>query len=102
MGRSYLPFEQYPGESTPAVMRRVAARARSYYRETKTLASRLPNDGSRAALLAASVVYESILDGLEVRGYDPLGGRVSVSEVGKMKLVARCMLSAYTGFATIR
>jgi phytoene/squalene synthetase len=102
MGRIYLPTAQFPGKPIPAVMRIMATRAREYYREAPVLAARLPNDGSRAALLIAAVLYERVLDRLEERGFDPLGGRVFVSELGKLRLAARCMFASYTGLANIR
>ena len=101
-GRSYLPLAQFPGEPVSGVMRRVAAEARSRYAVLPSLASRLPNDGSRAALLMAGTFYENILRGVEMRGFDPSAERVYVSGAKKIRLAAACFLNAYTGFAIIR
>ena len=102
MGRTYLPFTQFAAHSPAEVMRIVAQRARRHYRAGVSVASRLPNDGSRAAVLVAAALYERILDGVERKGFDPRAQRVIVGPVQKAGLVARSMVAAYTGFATIR
>ncbi|HZP65340.1 MAG TPA: squalene/phytoene synthase family protein, partial [Rudaea sp.] len=102
MGRNYLPLAEFPHETASSVMRRVAAKARRYYREASPLHVRLPNDGSRAAFLMASSFYERILRGIEARCFDPEGSRVVVSGARKLELAARCMITAYTGLAIIR
>jgi 15-cis-phytoene synthase len=102
LGRNYLPFAQFPREPASSVMRTVAAEARKRYRAAAALAPRLPNDGSRAALLMAATFYENILSGVERRGFDPDARRVYVSDARKIGLAARCVVSAYTGLAIIR
>jgi phytoene synthase len=102
LGRNYLPLAERAGVPLPDVMRDIARQARAYYREAPILAARLPNDGSRVALLTAASLYERILDGLERRNYDPAGGRVFVGLGAKVRVAAQCALAAHTGFATIR
>ena len=102
LGRSYLPLAERAGVPLPEIMREIAERARTLYREAPILATRLPNDGSRTALLTAAVLYERILDRLERRDYDPAGGRVFVGVGAKVRVAVRCALAAHTGFATIR
>ncbi len=102
MGRNYLPLAEFPSESASAVMRRIAGRARGYYREARQLQHRLPNDGSRAAFLMAHAFYERILCGIEERAFDPNGARVIVSDARRISLAARCVITAYTGLAIIR
>ena len=62
LGRNYLP-RAFAGEPIAEIRRRIAERARQYYGEASVLAKRLPNDGSRFALLAAADLYEGVLDG---------------------------------------
>ena len=62
IGRSYLP-RALAGEPIAEIVRRIAEQARKYYREAPILAKRLPNDGSRFALLAAADLYEGVLTG---------------------------------------
>lgn len=102
MGRNYLPTADYPQLTIPGVMRMVAGRAHELYDAAAVLAPRLPNDGSRAALLMAGAFYRNILHGVEMRGFDPNAGRVYVSDVAKVKLAVECVISAYTGLAIIR
>lgn len=102
MRRHYLPRESFPGCTTPAVMREVAQRAREYYAEARILARRVPNDGSRAALLMTSDIYGGILDELERRGYDPRRGRAYVRTGEKLRRAARALVQSYVGFATIK
>lgn len=101
-GRNYLPCAAFPGAAPSHVMRAIALRARALYREASVLAGRLPNDGSRAALLMATVFYENILSAVERRGFDTEGRRVYVTDTQKLRLAAQCMLSAYTGLAIIK
>jgi 15-cis-phytoene synthase len=101
LGRNYLPRREFPGAATNDVMRYVAARARTYYASGRTLAQRVPNDGSRAALLMAATFYEGILTRLERREFAP-AGRAYVGRVAKWGLAAKCFVSAYTGLAIIR
>lgn len=102
MSRQYLPRESFPGRPTSAVMREVAQRAREFYAEARVLAPRVPNDGSRAALLMTSDIYGGILDQLERRGFDPAGGRAYVPTGEKLRRAARCLVQSYVGFATIK
>jgi len=60
-GRSYLPRAFATLSDRGASM--IAARAREYYREAAVIARRLPNDGSRLAILLAADLYEATLDG---------------------------------------
>ncbi len=82
IGRSYLPralaVQPDHGRTT------IAARAREYYTEARVLARRLPNDGSRLAILMAADFYEGMIDG-------PL----SFKE--RLRRAARCMWQAYAG-----
>jgi phytoene synthase len=101
LGRNYLPFREFAGVASEDVMRLVAARARAYYESGRTVAKRVPNDGSRAALLMAATFYEGILTRLERRGFEP-AGRAYVGHVAKWGLAAKCFVSAYTGLAIIK
>lgn len=102
MGRNYLPRREFYGVPIPQIMRDVARRARSYYLEARMLAPRVPNDGSRMALLLAGAVYEGILDRLARRDYDPFSGRASVPLPSKLGCAVRSMFVAYAGFPTMR
>lgn len=102
MGRSYLPAAAFPQVPVSDIMRLTAARAHALYAEGPVLAQRLPNDGSRAALLMACAFYRSILRGVELRGFDPHAERVRVSDTAKLKLAVGCVISAYTGLAIIK
>ncbi len=102
LGRSYLPSEMLARADERAVMREIAAAARTYYREGRVLAARVPNDGSRAALLMTSEIYGGIVDRLEARDFDASRGRAYVSTGEKLRRALRCVVEAYTGFATIR
>lgn len=102
MGRNYLPIDDMPGAPLDTVMREVAQRARDYYREAAVLAQRVPNDGSRAALLMTGDIYGGILDRIEERGFDPTRGRAYVGTAEKVVRAARCVVRAYAGFATIK
>jgi phytoene synthase len=99
MGRRYVPASA-PGELREAFFL-VAGTARRYYREAKVLAARIPNDGSRVALLSARGLYEGILDRIEERNF-MAGGRAYVSATQKMGFIARSLLQAYSGRATMR
>ncbi len=102
MGRVYLPLDAFPQTSTSDVMAAVGLRARTYYREARVLASRVPNDGSRVALLLTGAVYGGLLDRLEGRRYDPTRGRAYVTLPQKLRLAVRSLFDAYTGLATMR
>ena len=98
MGRSYLPHASFPGLSTEALVAKLSGVARAYYREAEVLAARLPNDGSRAAVLMAASIYRGILDRLVRGGYDPLRGRVYVPLASKVTIALREIIHAYVGF----
>lgn len=98
MGRHYLPTDAFPEVALSELMAIVAQSARTYYRECEVLAARLPNDGSRAALLITSSVYEGILDRLRRRKYDPSGERVYVPLESKMLIAFRSLYRSYVGF----
>jgi phytoene synthase len=102
MGRDYLPRESYPGLPTHQIMREVAAMAREYYGEARVLATRVPNDGSRAALLMTSDIYGAILDQLERRNFDPMLGRAFVPRSEKLRRAARALVQSYVGLPSIR
>ncbi len=102
MGRNYMPVDEWSGVELCDVMRNLAGRARVYYRESSVLATRVPNDGSRASLIMTSAVYQGILDKLEKRGFDPKRGRAHVSTVAKLTLAVRSLISSYAGLPTIR
>ncbi len=102
MGRVYLPLDEFPHSSVSGVMQTVALRARRYYREARVLAARVPNDGSRVALLLTGAVYEGLLDRLEARRYDTKLGRAYVPFPHKVKLAVCSLVDAYTGLATMR
>lgn len=80
LGRCYLPLE-YAGEEDRGVAC-IVRRARECCREAAILARRIPNDGSRIALLVTADLYESMLDG-------PL------TRARRFSRVARCILRAY-------
>ena len=102
LGRDYLPRAAFPGMQTEDLMRILALRARELYSEASVLASRVPNDGSRVALLMTADIYGGILDHLERRGFDPTRGRVFVPMPEKLFRAARCVGRAYIGRVTIR
>lgn len=102
LGRNYLPQQEFPGASDAQIMRELAGIAREYYREARVLAARVPNDGSRAALLMTAEIYGGILDRVERQDYDPLRGRAYVPGREKIWRAARCLIEAYTGLPTIR
>ncbi len=102
LGRDYLPRAAFPGMRTEDLMRMLAMRARELYCEAAVLASRVPNDGSRVALLMTADIYGGILDHLERRGFDPTRGRVFVPMPEKLLRAARCVGRAYIGRATIK
>ena len=102
MGRNYLPLEEFSGKPAQEVMKVVSARARLYYRESQVLASRVPNDGSRASLVMTGAVYEGILDKLESRGFDPRLGRAHVGTIGKITRALRSCAFVYAGLPTIK
>lgn len=98
-GRNYLPLREFGG--TTEAMRAVAAHARRQYAAGRALVGRVPNDGSRAALLMAATFYEGILARIERRGFDR-ASRAFVGGPAKWGLAAKCVLSAYTGLAIIK
>ncbi len=100
-GRNYLPLREFPGAGGTDAMRAVAAHARRQYDAGRALVRRVPNDGSRAALLMAATFYEGILARIERRGFDR-AGRAFVGGAAKWGLAAKCVLSAYTGLAIIK
>jgi phytoene/squalene synthetase len=100
-GRNYLPLREFPGAGGTEAMRVVAAHARRQYSAGPALARRVPNDGSRAALLMAATFYEGILARIERRGFDR-AGRAFVGGAAKWGLAAKCLVSAYTGLAIIK
>lgn len=101
-GRDYLPRLSYPDATTGEIMRIIALRARELYSEALVLASRVPNDGSRAALLMTADIYGGILDRLERNGFDPARGRVFVPLHEKLWRGLRCFAIAHVGRATIK
>ncbi len=100
-GRNYLPLREFPGGGGTEAMRAVAAHARRHYAAGRALVRRVPNDGSRAALLMAATFYEGILARIERRGFDR-AGRAFVGSAAKWGLAAKCLVSAYTGLAIIK
>ena len=50
----------------------------------------------------ACAFYRNILRVVELRGFDPHGERVYVSDAEKVKLAVGCVISAYTGLAIIK
>ena len=102
MGRTYLPSEMLAHAAEREVMREIARIAREYYREGRVLAARVPNDGSRAALLMTSAIYGGIVDRLEARDFDTAQGRAYVPTGEKLRRALYCVVEAYTGFATIK
>jgi phytoene synthase len=102
LGRNYLPHATFPDASEAQIMRELTAIARGYYREARVLAGRVPNDGSRAALLMTAEIYGGILDRVEALEFDPERGRAFVPRREKLIRAARCLFEAYTGFATIK
>lgn len=102
LGRNYLPLAEFPELSTGEVAQRIAQRARTLYREAEVLARRVPNDGSRAALIVTCSTYAGILGKIERRGFARGLDRAYVSTGEKLYLAARSLISAYAGFATIK
>lgn len=102
IGRNYLPVNEWSDLEVSEIMRKLAGEARTYYREARVLAARIPNDGSRASLIMTSTVYQGILDKLEKRGFDPSRGRAHVGTVGKLTCAVRSLVFAYAGLPTIR
>lgn len=101
MGRNYLPLEA-SGVSPVEIARAIARRAHELYREADVLARRVPNDGSRAALVLTRIMYEAILEKIEQRGFAVGMGRAHVSFAEKTYLAARGLLVFYTGLKTIK
>lgn len=101
-GRNYLPRADFLGRPEVEMLEEIARAARSYYEEARVLSSRVPNDGSRFAILLARNLYEGILTQIERRNFDWTRGRVVVPASRKVTLAARTLLDAYAGFATIR
>ncbi len=101
-GRIYLPQRKVERIGRREVMRALAELARSDYREAGVLAARVPNDGSRWALLATADIYGGIVDEVEHRGFNPEAGRAVVPTPAKIVRAMRCWVRAYTGFASMR
>lgn len=101
LGRNYLPESMTAIRSQAEVIEQLAAIARRYYREGVVLARRLPNDGSRVALLMAACGYEKILDAVNLRNAQSPFTRAHVSFSGKLAVALRSLLFAYVGLRTI-
>ena len=101
-GRFYLPQREVERLGRREVMREIARQARIRYREAFVLAARVPNDGSRWALLATADIYGGIVDVVERRGFDPHAGRAVVGTPAKIGRAIRCWVRAYTGFASMK
>lgn len=101
-GRTYLPEREVERIGRREVMRALAQLARKDYREAFVLAARVPNDGSRWALLATADIYGGIVEEVERRGFNPDAGRAIVPTPAKIARAIRCWVRAYTGFASIR
>ncbi len=101
-GRTYLPEREVERIGRREVMRELARLARNDYREARVLAERVPNDGSRWALLATADIYGGIVDEVERRGFHPEAGRAVVPTPAKLARAARCWVRAYTGFASMK
>ncbi len=101
-GRYYLPQREVERLGRREVMREIAQQARSRYREAFVLAARVPNDGSRWALLATADIYGGIVDVVERRAFDPHAGRAVVGTPAKIARAIRCWVRAYTGFASMK
>jgi phytoene/squalene synthetase len=69
-GRDYFGFAGESPTDLLSVKRDAAQLAKNYYAQVPALASTLPNDGSRAAVLLAAKLYRAILGHLE-RGLEP-------------------------------
>lgn len=79
-GRDYFPREFAEMKDRGAA--RIAALARAYYHEAGVLATRLPNDGSRLAVLLSARLYERVLDGPPTRWQ-------------KVRCIASCILECW-------
>ena len=101
-GRYYLPQREVERLGRREVMREIAQQARSRYREAFVLAARVPNDGSRWALLATADIYGGIVDVVERRAFDPRAGRAVVGTPAKIGRAVRCWARAYTGFESMK
>ena len=101
-GRYYLPRHEVDRLGRGEVMRAIAQLARARYGEAFVLAERVPNDGSRWALLATADIYGGIVDVVERRKFDPDAGRAVVKSPAKIGRALRCWLRAYTGFTSMR
>lgn len=101
-GRNYIPRAIPSRRSDRETLETIAWLAHGYYEEARVLSQRVPNDGSRFAILLARNLYEGILTQIERRDFDWKRGRVVVPASRKVTLAARTFLDAYAGFATIR
>lgn len=101
-GRCYLPQRETERIGRREVMRTIAQLARTDYRQACVLAARVPNDGSRWALLATADIYGGIVDEVERRDFNPEAGRAVVRTREKIARAMRCWASAYIGFASMR
>lgn len=74
------------------LMRFEAARARTYYDESRPLLD-LIHPRSRPSLLALVTIYSSLLDRIERTGYDVFARRVRLSPLEKSWIVVRALVS---------
>jgi phytoene synthase len=104
-GRIYLPAEDLRrcrvseddlragrrDEPFLRLMRFEAARARSYYDESRPLLD-LIHPRSRASLLALITIYSRLLDRIERTNYDVFARRVRLSAMEKSWIVVRALV----------
>lgn len=110
-GRLYLPQEDLracgvdeselracvPSEAVMTLLRRHAARAREYFGRALR---ELPSEDTRSLVAARimGVVYETLLDRIEMRGFDVFGEPVRLRRAHKAALALRTWAAAMAGF----
>lgn len=110
-GRLYLPHEDLracgvdeselraclPSEAVMTLLRRHAARAREYFGRARR---ELPSEDTRSLVAARimGVVYETLLDRIEMGGFDVFGDPVRLRRAHKAALALRTWAAAMAGF----
>jgi len=105
-GRVYLPTEDLQrfgvtrdalragkrGSAFIDLMRFEAARARAYYNESRPLLD-LVHPRSRPSLWALITIYSRLLERIEARDYDVFSERIRLSDLEKVGILLKAMLS---------
>jgi phytoene synthase len=108
MGRVYLPQEDLerfevrdaelagpPSAQLAELIKFEADRAWRYYEEGAEIVGMVEHD-SRAALWMLARTYSSLLARIETRGYDVFSARVRLSAPGKIGILVRAQLGAWS------